>query len=99
MAVQLCTFDPYCPVCTIGNMIMANAHKKVLSTYQVAERMGVRTASVRRFAISGELVGRKLTERAWVFDEDEVEKFIRRRGRGGDPGKGGRPKSGGPKGE
>ena len=80
-------------------MIMANAHKKVLSTKQVAKMVGVRTASVRRFAISGELTGRKLTERAWVFDEDEVAKFIRRRDRAGDEGKGGRPKSGGPEGE
>jgi len=80
-------------------MVMANAHRKVLSTHEVAQRIGVRTASVRRFAISGDLVGRKLTERAWVFDAEEVEKFIRRRGRGGDPGRGGRPKSGGPEGE
>lgn len=80
-------------------MIMANAHKKVLSTYDVAKMMGVRTASVRRFAISGDLIGRKLTERAWVFDEDEVAKFIRRRNRDLQAGKGGRPKSGGPEGE
>lgn len=75
---------------------MANAHKKVLSTHQVAKRMGLQTASVRRFAIAGELVGRKLTERAWVFDEDDVEKFIRRRELERDPALGGRPKSGGP---
>ena len=83
----------------MGYMVMANAHKKVLSTFEVAQLMGLRTASVRRFAISGELVGRKLTERAWVFDEDDVARFIRRRDRSGDEGKGGRPKSGGPEGE
>jgi hypothetical protein len=83
----------------MGYMVMANAHKKVLSTFEVAKLMGLRTASIRRFAISGELVGRKLTERAWVFDEDDVAKFIRRRGRDIDGGKGGRPKSGGPEGE
>jgi hypothetical protein len=76
--------------------MVANAHNKVLCTLQVAKRLGLQTASVRRFAISGELVGRKLHDRAWVFDEDDVEKFARQRERSHDPARGGRPKSGGP---
>lgn len=76
---------------------MANAHMKVLSTSDVAKLMGVRTASVRRYAIAGDLKGRKLGARAWVFDEEEVEKFIRRYDAGLEPTNGGRPRSGAPK--
>lgn len=81
-------------VCTIWNMIMANAHLRVLGTSEVAKRMGLTTASVRRFAISGDLKGRKLAgERGgWVFDEDEVERFIKRQEKDRDPSKGGRPR-------
>ena len=77
---------------------MANAHLKVLSTLEVARRLGMTTASVRRFALAGELVGRKIGERAWAFDEDEVAKFIRSRDRR-DTSKGGRPARGTPEGE
>ena len=56
---------------------MANSHLKVLSTADVAKRMGLASASVRRFAIVGILKGRKLGARSWVFDEDDVAKFIR----------------------
>jgi len=76
---------------------MANAHMKVLSTGDVARRMGLATASVRRFAIDGALKGRKLGARTWVFDEDEVEKFIRRYDDAIDPASGGRPRSGTPR--
>jgi len=79
-------------------MIMANAHLRVLSTREVARKLGLTTGSVRRLALSGELVGRKIGERAWAFDEDEVEKFKRRDDRD-DGSKGGRPRRGGPEGE
>lgn len=87
-------FDFLPRVCTIWNMIMANAHLRVLGTSEVAKRMGLTTASVRRFAISGDLKGRKLAgERGgWVFDEDEVERFIKRQEKDRDPAKGGRPR-------
>jgi excisionase family DNA binding protein len=86
-------FDSVFRVCTIGNMVMANSHLKVLSTADVARRMGLTTASVRRFAIAGELRGRKLGARSWVFDEDDVERFIRKHDESLDPASGGRPRS------
>jgi excisionase family DNA binding protein len=73
-------------------MVMANSHLKVLSTADVAKRMGVASASVRRFAIDGMLKGRKLGARAWVFDEDEVDKFIRSYDASLDPALGGGPR-------
>jgi hypothetical protein len=81
-------------VCTMWNMVMANAHLRVLGTSEVALRMGLTTASVRRFAISGDLKGRKLAgdRGGWVFDEDEVERFIKRQEKDRDPSKGGRPR-------
>jgi predicted DNA-binding transcriptional regulator AlpA len=78
-------------------MNMVNAHLKVLSTADVAKKMGLATASVRRFAISGDLKGRKLGARSWVFDEDEVEKFIRRYDKELDPASGGRPRGAKPR--
>lgn len=88
------------PLAQIGDpgrfqgMIMANAHLRVLSTHEVAKKLGMTTSSIRRLAIAGELVGRKIGERAWAFDEDEVEKFKRRDAKS--PSKGGRPRGGGP---
>jgi len=74
---------------------MANAHLRVLSTGDVAKRMGVTTATIRRFAIAGQLKGRKLGERSWVFDEEDVDRFIRRYDGDIDPAAGGRPRTGG----
>lgn len=79
-------------------MIMANAHLRVLSTREVARKLGMTTGSIRRLALSGELVGRKIGERAWAFDEDEVEKFQRRDAKD-DGTRGGRPRRGGPEDE
>jgi phage terminase Nu1 subunit (DNA packaging protein) len=58
-------------------MVMATIKIKTLSTGQVADLMGLSTASVRRFAIDGLLKGRRHGARAWVFDDDVVKKFIR----------------------
>ena len=71
---------------------MANSHLKVLSTADVAKRMGLADASVRRFAIDGILKGRKLGARSWVFDEDDVAKFIRTYDASLDPALGGGPR-------
>ena len=71
---------------------MANSHLKVLSTADVAKRMGLADASVRRFAIDGILKGRKLGARSWEFDEDDVAKFIRSYDASLDPAQGGGPR-------
>lgn len=71
---------------------MAASQPKVLSTADVAKRMGVSTASVRRYAIDKLLKGRKLGARSWVFDPDEVERFIRDYDASIDPSLGGGPR-------
>jgi hypothetical protein len=73
-------------------MVMATIKIKTLSTGQVADLMGLSTASVRRFAIDGLLKGRRHGARAWVFDEDDVRKFIRSYEAGLDPTLGGGPR-------
>ena len=71
---------------------MAKIRIKPLSTGQVAEMMGLSTASVRRFAINGLLKGQRHGARAWQFDEDEVQKFIRSYDASLDPSLGGGPR-------
>jgi len=71
---------------------MATIKIKTLSTGQVADLMGLSTASVRRFAIDGLLKGRRHGARAWVFDEDDVQKFIRSYESSLDPALGGGPR-------
>jgi len=71
---------------------MATIKIRTLSTGQVAEMMGLSTASVRRFAIDGLLKGRRHGARAWVFDEDEVKRFIRSYESSLDPSLGGGPR-------
>ena len=79
-------------VCTIGDMVMATIKIKTLSTGEVADLMGLSTASVRRFAIDGILKGRRHGARAWVFDEDDVRKFVRSYEASLDPSVGGGPR-------
>lgn len=78
---------------------MAAAPLKILSTLEVARRLGMTTASIRRFAIAGDLVGTKVGQRSWAFNPRDVEAFARKRERDRDPQKGGRPKRGRPENE
>lgn len=51
---------------------MATAGSSILSTTQVAERLGIDPSHVRRLAIRHD-IGRKLSERVRVFSDRDVE--------------------------
>lgn len=52
----------------------------MLTTKQVAERLGVTDARVRQLAIGGKLYGEKYG-RDWLFDENDVADYLTERDR------------------
>lgn len=66
----------------------------VFDTARVAKMFDVDTATVRRWAESGRLVGKRLAngKGSWVFSAKSVREFKDRDAREHDPSKGGRPR-------
>ena len=58
----------------------------MISTKQVAERLGVDPSTVRRWIYSGKLAASQLGGHSWMVQEDDLEGFA--------PPKRGRPKKG-----
>jgi excisionase family DNA binding protein len=52
-----------------------------ISVNEAAELLGLTVGRIRQLLLAGQLPGRKLSEKAWVIDRRDLERFARKTGR------------------
>ena len=79
-----CVLDLLAAAATLGAMempIKIPTHRRLCSTTEASEIYGCSVGHIRGMATRGEIWSQRITERAWLYDSDEIAKLAKERER------------------